>query len=139
MFARLLAGAALAVAVALAPGVAGARPAVSKAQFIRKGDAICAAYRVRFMRVPVSPTQESLRANGPAVLRIARAKIAALRALHPPRSARTVLALFEQKADAFAEDIAAARAGTFDPSASRVDAISARLARETHAYGFQVC
>lgn len=130
---------ALLLAGVVAAPAGGATATLSKKEYIAQADRVCAVYAARMARVPVQPNESSLRRNGPAFLTLARRELARLWRLGPPRSARPILALWKRKIDAFAADVAAARAGTFDVADSQVDSIGARLFQMKRRYGFRVC
>jgi streptogramin lyase len=115
----------------------------TKAAYIEKADAICRDVNARIRATGVRPTEASLNANGAKVLALVAQKIKRLRALARPVADGPALARFfallEAKRKAFARDVAAARAGRYDPTKSTVDQVGFRLVAAARAYGFLSC
>ncbi len=137
------------VGVVSASGPAfGERPAkaspLSKAQFIKSGDDVCrqgnqlvteAVTRV-LPSAAVTPTAAQLAQLAGAIVPIYRQELQSIRALVPPKSAKSKI---KKMLDSFAAGIKAVQSHPellLNPTTNRSIATSAKLAR---SYGFVVC
>lgn len=118
----------------------------TRAQFIKRADAVCRAYDDKEVKAayPGFMTNEtSIRNQGPKVLVLLRAKLAALRKLTPPAGdavrVAAVWRLLELTVNAFAREIRAERAGTWDPRRREITAVRKRLDTAADRYGFIWC
>jgi hypothetical protein len=119
----------LAVAVVVAPGAttagASASAQVTKAQYIAKADALCAAADEKVSKLgPLVPASRSVAVGG-KVLAIDRAALAAIRGLTPPASERVAVAKLLKLADAaintgIAGVVSAAKSGSAPAFAAAV-------------------
>jgi len=142
---RLVASLIALALAALATTALAAEPP-TRAQFIKRADALCRAYddkEVKAAAPGFMTNATSIRKQGPKVLLLLRAKLADLRKLTPPAGDAARLSgiwkLLEQTVNAFAREIQAERAGDWDPRRREIGAIRKKLEAATDRYGFIWC